>query len=110
MKPGEIDFSKLGQARMPQVGERYVLRIRPGESVCENCGLVEGETAIRYGLQGTIVTVLGPAFHPACAQCGYAPEGGENGRVQISLTLPWNPFAIGVAPYTWLEPLEQQEG
>ena len=101
-------MSETYMPRMPQVGERCILRIRPGESVCERCGAVEGEMGIQHGLQGKTVTVLGASSRPACAQCGHVTEGAENGRVMISLTLPWSPLAIGVVPYTWLEPLEAQ--
>ena len=115
MKPGELDFSKLGQARLPRVGEKWRLRIRNEEcppNPC--CGYVPGERLKREGFNGEVVTVLAAANRSRYAyicECGVERRSQTVGLVVEAgkpLYIEGERFQIEVYPQ-WLEPLEDEQ-
>ena len=91
--------------RMPQVGERWRLRIRPGESICPVCKHEEGIEAVNNPtIQGSEVIIQSIERLTHCGNCDAALT--KNGYYGISLTNRLG--RPGAVPYTWLEPLEAQ--
>ena len=96
--------------RLPQVGERWRLHIRPGELICEACGYVMGTKGIEVGLQGIIVTIEG--LDTGCSHCPMCDAGSYHtgGWVKLDIITPYgNPRRKVAAPYTWLEPIAEEQ-
>ena len=92
--------------RMPQVGERWRLRIRPGESACPICGHEEGvEAAADPAIQNTEVIIQ--SYEEGFTRCGVCDARlSKNGYFGVSLTNRLGrPAAV---PYTWLEPIKEE--
>ena len=84
---------------MPQVGERWRLRIREGEALCPHCGYDSGSWKSD---DGKVVSILNNDTQMRCVGClRIIPADGWYG---ISTT-----SRLGhtrAVPYTWLEPVQ----
>ena len=92
--------------RMPQVGERYVLRIRNEEVPPCGCGYVPGERLKQFN--GQIVTVVEPIVSHRLSKCPYCFAVRDSGAT-VAINLPGVTSRNSSVFVTWLSPLEAQD-
>ncbi len=94
---------------MPQVGKRYRLNVKKNpEYRCCNCGRLGGSGLLEETpeLQGSISEVWGSpeiVYCRGCSQVVPAPEG------LYTFGKPDRNGEFWSVPYTWLEPLEEED-
>lgn len=90
--------------RMPQVGERWKLKVRASEYSCERCGWVHATSERFTALNGSVIELVTPSRTLQCGNCGRIKPNYEGMCAFID---PLNGARVAV-PYVWLEPLEDE--
>ena len=91
---------KLKQKREWLVGERCLVKVRPIETTCQNCGWHYGTESNGLEYVGIIVPRRG---FRNCAHCGYIETEGEG---WYAVEVNGKRFAV---PYTLLYELEESD-